>query len=198
MKFIKENPVLSMGIFLPIILMAVFFVSAHLPKSTENAPKYDFIFQHKQYQHNQSDDYRVSYTVKNGKISASAILLDEKEKKRSSRYIEKIFRYDVKKEQSIEIVPVVTKISDTEYSVTLPSISNVSLSTSLESPDGYTFRNQRYNNSGLFGEIFGFRKRNHGYIITKGRAHYKINMPEGNGYYSWYRSEGFLGWIVEE
>ncbi len=199
MKYIKENLVMSMGIFLPIALMLIFFVSTQLPKS-EPPPQYDLMFVTSQYYYDRDNDgYYMKYDFIDGKLRARAIARDDDDKNRYRG--ERLYRYDAENQIVSEVKPAVreTAPGSREYIVGFSAFDqdNLKLDISDVSPDGYTVRDARRGSRGLFNEIFwsGSRNRNM-LILSKNRSHYKVDMP--SGYYSYSNAGKEKAWVISE
>ena len=68
-KFIKENFALIAGLALPVMVMAVFFVSTALPRmAAEPPPKYDMLFAVDKYNYNSHLPVTTQFLVKDGEL----------------------------------------------------------------------------------------------------------------------------------
>jgi hypothetical protein len=132
--WIKENLVLVIGLALPVLLIALFFVATVLPKSFGTPPQYELLFTTSKYDYQNKPEYVLDFNVKNKQLMVKAKKYDEKTYNNASRLL---MAYDAKTEAVREIALDASKLSD-GVEVVLEETKNMQLDTSLTSPDGYT------------------------------------------------------------
>ncbi len=193
MNFIKDNLLLSMGILLPFLLIAIFAFSSYVSKVGQPAPQYDFLFTLSKYE---NDVRSIYYSVYDGRLKAEAedLNADEDKKEKRTRF-QHLFHYDAETQNVSEIGALIT--GEATDSVKLEKFQNAKLDTKTAAPDGYRFEYLRgYNDSGLLGLMFGSGYRyNRNYFLVKDNAHHEIVMPE-RGYRHY--DVQFLGWIKND
>src|SRR4051812_3610471 len=69
-NFIKENFVLLVGLTLPVLLVALFFLASVVPKSLTPPPQYEMLFTTIRYDYQDRRDYNVDFMVKDGVLKA--------------------------------------------------------------------------------------------------------------------------------
>jgi hypothetical protein len=190
-NWMKENLVLLIGLALPVLLIALFFVATVLPKSFGTPPQYELLFTTSKYDYQNKPEYVLDFNVKNKQLMVKAKKYDEKNYNNASRLL---MAYDAKTETVREIALDASKLSD-GVEVVLEETKNMALDTSLTSPDGYTLDGPNYNSSGLLGGLFGGGYRNNGFRIKKGNVGYKVPQHQPDYYYSDLK---FIGWVVSK
>jgi hypothetical protein len=192
--FIKENFVLVVGLALPVLLIALFFVVSVIPKSMAVPPQHEMFFTTQNYNGQTQQAYIVRMIVKDGRITARI----NKTKDKSNVYNnEKLMVYDGKTQSTREIPYAQTGWAELAdgADVVLPETKDIKLDTALKAPDGYEFEGEQYYGGGFPArEFFGGSYR-HGYRVKKGMVGFKI--PENNGQNNYYNSMQFLGWGVK-
>lgn len=189
-NWIKENLVLAIGLALPVLLIALFFVASVIPKMLGTPPQYAVLFSVQDYGYQNKPDYIIDFKVKNNQLMVKAKKADEKDNYYNSK---KLMAYDAKTEVMREISIDTSQLSD-GAEIVLAETKNMTLDTNMTAPDGYVLENQHYGNSGLVGGLFGGGNRNNGYRLKKGNVGYKINTLQNNYYYDQLH---FIGWIVK-
>jgi hypothetical protein len=192
--FIKENFVLVVGLALPVLLIALFFVVSVIPKSMAVPPQHEMFFTTQNYNGQTQQSYIVKIIVKDGKVTARI------NKTKDKNYVgnnEKLMVYDGKTQNTREILYAQTGWTELAdgAEIILPETKDIKLDTTLKAPDGYEFEGEQYYGGGFpTREIFGGSYR-HGYRVKKGMVGFKI--PENNGQYNYYNGMQFLGWSVK-
>jgi hypothetical protein len=187
----KENLVLVIGLALPVLLIALFFVATVLPKSFGTPPQYELLFTTTKYDYQNKPEYVLDFNVKNKQLMVKTKKYDEKNYNNASRLL---MAYDAKTEAVREITIDASKLSD-GAEVLLEETKNMQLDTNNVSPDGYTLEGPNYNSSGLLGGMFGGGYRNNGFRIKKGNVGYKVPQHQPDYYYSDLK---FIGWVVSK
>lgn len=208
-KFMKDNLILMVGIFLPILLVLLFLAVSYIPRFLATPPAYDFLFvDENAYNYNKQIETPVRITIrtnKNGKI-VTKIKIEEKTKRYSAPII---YRYSAADNVATPVHEQYFHDALFEDSDTIKKTKTLALPEDLEeltlnknsiSPDGYTFDKSydRYNR-GLVGEFFGGRRYDRSYRLVKGNAVFPISVLGGNNIrYSYNSHVIFLGWITGE
>lgn len=200
-NFIKKNLVLVIGLSLPVLLIAFFFLATVLPKSLSVPPQYDMLFSINHYDYpacaecnDWKKDIRIDLVVRDGILKAHISKVDSKNQ---NYYATRLLSYDGKSESVREIQYDMAKLADSTdgAEITLDETRYMVIDTASKSPDGYIFEGQYYGGGGLVTELFGGGYRNHGYRIKKGAVGYKL-PPFQNEYY--YNNLKFIGWVVSK
>jgi hypothetical protein len=190
-NWLKENLVLVIGLALPVLLIALFFVATVLPKSFGTPPQYELLFTTTKYDYQNKPEYVLDFNVKNKQLMVKAKKYDEKTYNNATRLL---MVYDAKTEAVREIAIDASKMSD-GVEVVLEETKNMEIDTGNISPDGYTLEGPNYNGSGLLGGLFGGGYRNNGFRIKKGNVGYKVPQHQADYYYSDLK---FVGWVIKK
>jgi hypothetical protein len=190
-NWVKENLVLVIGLALPVLLIALFFVATVLPKSFGTPPQYELLFTTQKYDYQNKPEYVLDFYVKNKQLMVKAKKYDEKTYNNATRLL---MAYDAKTEAVREITLDASKLND-GMEVVLEETKNMQLDTNNVSPDGYALEGPNYNSSGLLGGLFGGGYRNNGFRIKKGNVGYKVPQHQPDYYYSDLK---FIGWVIKK
>ncbi len=172
----KKNWPLIVGLCIPIVLILLVVLSIYLPRFFVH-PKVNFLFsvgQNGYYYANNSE-----YSVENGTLVKSDIILPEPDRKNVVFREHDIYLYNVTTE-------VATKISFEEAKQLHLSPNNVS-------SDGFSVTDWDYNRGGLFSGLFGGRDYGVPYIRGHNTSQ-RINL-DGIIMEYYYGNFHFLGWI---
>lgn len=194
-NFFKENIALIMGLTLPVILIALFFLATVLPKSLATPPQYPLIFATTQYDSASPPPVQIGFVVKNGALYAR---INKTDRKYPGAYSKRLMLYDGKTENVREIGYDISQFSGFPdgSDVILDETKGMTLDTSIKSPDGYSFEGYSYGHGGLVQEVFGGGYRNRNPRLKKGAAAYKIPNTTANPNY--YGDIQFIGWVVKK
>lgn len=192
MKFIKENLLLSMGIFLPVLLMAVFYISQLASYTREAPPIPDFLFTVGEYA--PDNTHFVRYNITGQRLTATVRTTDEDPQ--PPRRHQRLYRYDADTGEVKDISPILEQREDGSFQISLGALENLEINTAPVSENGYTFTTKGYRNSGLVSDIFGgSRNYNRSYVLKHDTIRYDVPLPAPHtGSYP----VKFLGWIVSE
>ena len=190
-NFIKENLVLVIGLALPVLLIALFFVATVIPKSMGKPPQYEMLFTTTKYDYQNKPEYVIDFNVKNQQLMANSKKNDEKNYNNATKIL---MAYDGKTETVREIRIDASKLTEGNE-VLLEETKNLSVDTAVISPDGYTLEGPNYGGNGLVGGLFGGGYRNTGYRLKKGGVGYKVPNMQPDYYYSQLQ---FIGWIAKK
>jgi hypothetical protein len=190
-NWVKENLVLVVGLALPVLLIALFFVATVLPKTFGTPPQYELLFTTTKYDYQNKPEYVLDFNVKNKQLMVKSKKYDEKTYNNATRLL---MAYDAKTEVVREIKIDESKLNEGSE-ILLEETKNMELDTSLISPDGYTLEGPNYNSSGLLGGLFGGGYRNSGFRIKKGNVGYKVPQHQPDYYYSDLK---FVGWVIKK
>ena len=190
-NFIKENLVLVIGLALPVLLIALFFVATVIPKSMGKPPQYEMLFTTTKYDYQNKPEYVIDFNVKNQQLMANSKKNDEKNYNNATKIL---MAYDGKTETVREIRIDASKLTEGNE-VLLEETKNLSVDTAVISPDGYTLEGPNYGGNGLVGGLFGGGYRNTGYRLKKGGVGYKVPNMQPDYYYSQLQ---FIGWLAKK
>jgi alpha-N-acetylglucosamine transferase len=190
MRFIKENPALVIGVFAPILIIAIFSLSILLPNYFVAAPHYSCL-----YTIGEMGASRVQFDIVNGKISAQQDFSNQQ----PNYYINtpKLYLYNAKTNKVREIgLPLVHSLpegTERKINIALPELQNVVIDPNITSPDGYKLENKTYRNTGFFP--FEYYNASSYSVLRKDGRSIKLSYTDA---LSWgYQDVRFLGWIVE-
>jgi len=197
-SFFRENPTITFGLGLPLLLVIVFLLISGIPTLLVEPPKYDVVYATQYY--NYQNGVQISVVRQKVKIFYQGNL--------QSRQQPRLWRYNPKtgavKEISIILppglapagkTPVNPKQAVTSTSINIPDLEGVTIDSSSIAPDGYEFSvggRNRYSGD-VFGGLFYSSRYRHAAVLTKnGRS---IRLPNAAGrYYS--NNTRFIGWVV--
>ena len=167
--FLKENFALVIGISLPLILIAVFFVASRTPLEVADDPLYSLVFA-TNYNPNWSEHPWRIEIIDNQLRIRHRVKADQ-----NRHYYNKpqIYVFDHKTKRAdlldIDYENVIDGYVDDSA---LKNLNSNTFITEQTSPDGYRLEYD-YNSSsrGLMGEIFGFGRRYRNSYILKKNSH---------------------------
>jgi len=192
-RFLKENIALALGIALPLLLMAVFFIAGKAATVSVDDPRYDAIFVTNYYENLNDPNQPWKIGVDDGKL---AILFRPLPNTPHPPYYNKPqiyrFNHDTLRAELIDINfdnVVDGKVSDPD----IDALNAKKLNPGPESPDGYRFEyHYRSSGGGVAGELFGFgRYRDSTYAMKKGPRAIMIEAPQP------YYQAKLLAWVEE-
>ncbi|MGM0422084.1 MAG: hypothetical protein ACQEQL_03190 [Pseudomonadota bacterium] len=191
MKFIKENLLLSMGILLPVLLMAIFSLSMLATQDRQAELKYDFLFTLGKYTHDGQS--HVNYDIINNRLKAEVKTPDDD----STRTIQhRLYRYHAGSGKVEDITPDIIETEEGELTVSLDEgLKDLELDTSPTSPDDHVFAPRRHRSHGLVGGLFTGRNYDRNYVIRHESHNYDIELPAEQ---RWTYPVSFLGWVIAE
>ena len=187
-NFIKENFALVVGISLPLLLIAFFFVASRAPQEFIDNPLYDVIFA-TNYNMNWVDN-PWNIDIKNNKLK---IYYNENKKRNYSKPQIYIFNHKTLQANLVDIDfdnIVDGVVIDSE----IDEISKNKLLTEAQSPDGYRLEyHYGHSGRGLIGELFSYRSRyrNRYALIKESRV---IPLKAQHNIYQAH----FIAWIDHE
>ncbi len=199
-KWLKENLVLASGIVLPVLLVGAFFILNSAPKLLTDPPKYDFVMVAYSYDYQHSNDYFLSFEVRDGKLSGKAF--PRKEGKNTYRDKANVFRYNAAANSFEELtydLPDGLDNIDKPIPLKLPESDNLKLDKREQSPDGFSMEFvANRGRGGLLGELFGMGGRyKSDYILKKSNAAFELPNPSSNTNH--YQNElEFMGWVIDK
>ena len=198
-NFIKENIVLVMGLILPVLLVATFFIAVVLPKSMAVPPQYKMLFTTTRYDYQNPPPYNVDFFVKDGMLKAhvSKNVRKDGQNRYDNYNWKKLMSYDGK-DQSVREMPYDPSKSSNVVDgseVVFDEFKNIKVDSSTKAPDGYKFNDSRYRSGGMPMGIF-YGGHNSSSRVTKGAVSFKIPNNRGNRYYS--HNIQFVGWVLQK
>ncbi len=198
MRFIKENPALSAGIGLPVLLVLLFSLATIIPQWLVAPPQYDVIF----VMRNQpcvGEESKVSFEFIKGKIRAKYIYPKNANGSVSCYDSQKLFRFDAKNMTSKEItfeVPAKNEDGAEWKELEIEELKNIKLDNSPVAPDGYEFVNVDNDYRGGISPFAG-RSNRTGLVISKSGRKFEILSDSRDRFYH-YGNTGFIGWVIPE
>lgn len=194
-NFIKKNFILILGIALPVLMMAFFFVSATLPQINGTPPKYDMIFSTHDYSGGRKFPVTVNVFVKDGVLKAQ--YTRNKDMSGYGNWV-KIYIYEAKTQKLRELPLPIPEDSETIAETRtdiVEATKDLKIDTAQEAPDGYALSYDGYSRSGLVGELFwGGRHSREPRLRNKDGGSVKMG-PVADGRRFYYGEVSFLGWV---
>ncbi len=190
-KFIKENFALIVGVSLPLILIAVFFIASRAPQELTDDPLYSVVFA-TNYNPNWSEHpWRIE-------IEDDQLQIRHREKIDQNRHYynkPQIYVFDHKSKQADLLDIDYENIVD-GYVVdsVLEKFNTNNFIAKQTSPDGYRLEYDYSSSSrGLMGEIFGFGRRyRNSYVLKKNSHTIPLKTPHR------VHQAHFIAWIDHE
>ena len=201
-KWIKENLVLAMGIFLPVVLVVIFMIASSVPKNLVNPPQYDFIFSYNEHSYQNPQTLIISFHVRQGNLFVKY------DKTKNDNYYNKnhLYKYNASSQTVEEIffdLPMDLENLKEGKLHLLKNTETLKIDKNHTSPDGYEFLyNDNYRHRGLVMEIFGSssRYRNRAMLHKSGATHLipAPNQQHNNRNYNYYYGNNinFIGWVT--
>jgi hypothetical protein len=196
-SFLRENPTISFGLGLPLLLVVVFLLVSGIPTHLVDPPQYDLLYT-TGYYNNQNG---VQISVVGQKVQ---VLYQGGERANQNP---RLWRYNPKtgavKEIAIVVPLGLPQVGKTQPApeesfkttmLNVPDLEGLTVDSSSIAPDGYEFRLGRDRYSGnIFGELFYSSRYRHDAVLTKnGRS---VRLPDvADRYYS--GNTHFVGWVV--
>lgn len=181
--FFKENFVLAIGITLPLILIAIFYIAGQTARISVEDPKYSALFATNYHPSNK--DYPYSIFLDDGKIT-----VNYRETKNPHYQIPKLFIFDHKTLLAEELPIDFHNVENGR--VVSPTIDDLNLRKFIKgtkSPDGYSFEYHHRSSGGLVTELFGYNRYRTYHALKNGpRA---IPIKGTHNYYG----ASFIAWI---
>ena len=190
-KFLKENFALVIGVCLPLILIAFFFLASRAPRELADDPKYSVVFA-TNYNPNWTDHlWRIE--IENDKLRIRHNAKADKDR----HYYNKpqIYVFDHKVLQANLLDFDYENITDGYVTdSTLDEFNANRFIIKQTSPDGYRLEyDYNSSNRGLMGEIFGFGRRyRNSYVLKKGTYAIPLKTPHR------VHQAHFIAWIDNE
>lgn len=193
-KFIKQNLVLVLGLALPVLLMAFFFIAATLPQTLADPPKYDMVFSAQDYSGGASIPVSLNFRVKDGVLKAQYVKLNPPGNYNGWR---KLYLYEAKTQKVRELpfgFPAdMDKITGTREDV-VEETKDLKLDPTLQAPDGYELSYDGYSHSGLVNEIFWGGSYSREPRLRKGGSSVRLSANDDRTSFL-YGNIQFLGWV---
>lgn len=186
--FLKENFVIVIGISLPLVLMAVFFLAGQSAKTLVDDPQYDALFVTNYNAHWEGQPWEIE--VENGRLEIS-YEPDEDDQHHYGKPQIYIVDHET---QRVELLDIdFDDIKEGKQVAALDALNKKKLLEQAESPDGYRFEPYyRGGHGGIMGDLFGFGRSRYTYALVKEPRTIPVKGPQ--------RMYGatFLAWIDEE
>lgn len=192
-NFIKENFVLIVGLALPVLLIALFFVASVLPKSMAVPPQHEMLFTTTRYDYQNPPSHNIDFFVKDGALTAR---VSKGTAQPPQNYIKRLMVYDGKTQSVREIPYNISEVGEVPdgSEIIFSAFNNLKVDGSSKAPDGYEFDNSNsYGGGFLMHGLFGGGYRQ-GFRVTKGAVSFKIPENANSDYGFDIR---FIGWIIK-
>ena len=196
-KFIRENPTITFGLGLPLLLVVAFLLFSGIPAMLVEPPQYDVVYS-TEYYNNQNG---VQISVVSQKIQV--VYMGNAQVYQRPRLWRFNPRIGAVKEIAFLLPPGLTPAGQKPATpedasrislIEVPDLAGVTLDSSSVAPDGYEFSvgQNGYSGDMFTGMFYSSRYRNEAVMTKKGRS---IRLPNASnsGYGN---STHFLGWVV--
>jgi hypothetical protein len=196
-SFFRENPTITFGLGLPLLLVVVFLLISRIPALLVDPPQYDVLYA-TQY-NDRREGVQISVVDQKMQVNYRGMVPDGQ--------LPRLWRYHAKTGAVQEIViilpPSLTSSgakaaqSDnvlTTTPINAPDLEGLVVDSSSIAPDGYEFStsSDRYSGNVFSGLFFSSRYRQQATLSKNGRS---VRLPNTeNLYYS--QQTRFIGWVV--
>jgi hypothetical protein len=188
LRWLADNVFLVAGVSLPLVVMALFLLATTVPRWLVEPPSYDLLLTLEQ---NQRGKVSLTYRVHEGRVEARAEVTDEPEYRPSSH----LLRFDhatfTIRELKVEAPEGATGWFRVE------ALAGERLLRGPVAPDGYRLREAERGSPGLFGELFGMRRRGGRVSIAKQGRVISAGVAPLGPYFS-YNTVEVLAWVADE
>ena len=198
-SFIRENPTITFGLGLPLLLVVVFLLISGVPALLVAPPQYDVLY---------ATEYRNRQNV------VQIAVVDQKVRiihdgNADGALAPRLWRYSPLTGSVKEIpiiLPTVTSPAGNKPSVPgevskrieidVSDLAGLTIDSSSIAPDGYEFDAGRDHHSGnFFGDLFYSSRYHSEAVLTKNGRN--ISLPNAGAQY-YYGNTQFLGWVVSQ
>lgn len=196
-SFLRENPTITFGLGLPLLLVVVFLLISGIPALLVDPPQYDVIYATDYY----SNPSGVQISVVNQKVQV--VYQGSEQGYQRPRLWRYSPRTGAVKEIAIMLPPGLAQPGQKSPTpeetaritpIEVPDLAGLTIDSSSIAPDGYAFGAGASGYSGdvFTGLFYSSRYRNEVVLTKKGRS---IRLPNvGNMNYSF--NTRFIGWVV--
>ena len=196
-RIFRENFVLIVGLTLPVLLMIGFMIFATLPQQLSDPPRYDLVFSTTDYSSSRSSlPVNVNLVVRDGKLHAQYVAYEPPGNYGNSW--RKLYIYEAGTQKVRQLTfgypDDMDKIVGTREEL-VATTENLTLDTTLESPDGYQLSYEGYSRSGLFNELFWGGGYSNEPRLRKGASSIRLAPSDSNTYF-YYGDVQFVGWVT--
>lgn len=196
-KFLRENPTITFGLGLPLLLVVAFLLVSGIPTLLVSAPQHDVLYATQYY------NYQNGVQISVVKKKVQVIYQGNVQRNQKPRF----WRYNPQTGAVREVTYVLPPglIPPTHSSSTLvqvskttlinvPDLEGVTVDSSSIAPDGYEFSVGNGYSRNVFGDLFYSSRYRHNAALTKnGRS---IRLPNAAGRYYYSGNTRFIGWVV--
>lgn len=191
--FLKEHFVLIAGLALPLVLSAFFFLAANVPVNMVDPPRYAAVYAYEYYYGNNPQyPYKIAVD-KQGTVVLH--YFPPKDESAGNWNLPVVYVFDPKtmKGEQVEL----PRIEDSGKKSVIPveTLSDIKVSSSEVSPDGFRIIQDYRGGGNLMTSIFGGgHSGGYRHFFIKDKNRFKVEFESGR-----YLGNGKLvGWIVEE
>jgi hypothetical protein len=189
--FVKDNPVLVVGLSLPVLLMAGFLVAGALPGRLADPPRYDAVFTVQDWRSPGNSPVTARLVVRGGALHVQYT-------KGGGAGWKRLFLYDAATRTSRELpfdVPADAGAIDTMREDAVASAAGLTIDPMAIAPDGYEFvSSDDRGGGGLLTEIFGGRRGVEPRLRKNGTSVPVAHAP-GQPPFA-YGAVEFVGWVT--
>lgn len=200
-KFFRENPTITFGLGLPLLLVVVFLVISGIPTLLVAPPQYDVLYATEYL--NSNNGVRIDVVDKKVKVSYAGAWVGYQSPR--------LWRYNPRT-GAVKMIPITLppdllprggpiKLTPEQAARVTPidvtELANLTVDASSIAPDGYEFKQigDRYGNDIFTGLFWASRYRRDAVLAKDGRS---IRLPnvDSRSYYG--RNVQFIGWVTPE
>ena len=208
-SFLKDNPTITLGLALPMLLVVIFLLVSGIPNLTVDNPKYDVLYTTERYYG--SSPLEVS--VIDNKVQI--VYRDNNSNNGSDKNKPGLWRYNAQTGAVKEIPIRLPDLAETTVSknsesapnlkskqafkaitIDVAELEDLTVDSSSIAPDGYEFSaDLRRSSRGVFGGLFySNRQQRNAMLVKNGRS---VRLPSSDDRY--YRNKvKMVGWVVSE
>jgi hypothetical protein len=191
-KSLRDNAALVAGILLPVVVVALFFLSTWVPKLLVEPPQYDFLYTQDVNYYGSPSPWRHQVSVDGqGHLLVKAFVVERDAYAPGDRLF--LFEHADGNVREITLpTPASSEGGEEGIVVTVPEFADQFIDSRKISPDGYSLVDNSRSSRGLLGLFYSNNRR--GLAISKNGAVFE--GAEGSDV-NWYGHK-LIGWLVPQ
>lgn len=193
-QFLKDNLAIAAAVILPLVLVALFFVSTKLTTMTVESPKYDFLVATDYYR---GQNNALQFDVIGNKLVVNYAVPALRENYYNYNNNARLWRVRVKdmvvEEIALPFPQMPEKDQPLNTTLDVPAVKNLVVTPTQPGPDGYSFESSWQYRGNIMVDVFdiGNRSEYRTALVKNGRVVPVRNLPDD---YS--NNVQFIGWIT--
>jgi hypothetical protein len=198
-KAARENLVLAIGLTLPILLLLGFLVAGSVSRQLAGSPQYSIVFAIAEYGGSaQTLPVTPRLVVKSGVLKVQYTKPVRQPNGYQQGGWKKLYLYDAASRRVRDLgleLPANPESIEGMREETVEATKDLTLDTTLESPDGYILTFGGSSRGGLLGDLFWHSYDQYGPRLTKGGSSVRLMPQDSPAGFSGGPVE-FVGWVT--